>query len=170
MRSEALEAVGLGGALLRVEFVWRGDRYGHVIAAADAAGQLQPLLESLEGTPTDDFPPSPPLQNLHRETLPDGRAALLLVGAAGRSHWSASIEAASGAPQLIFDIACRRGGEGGWLGCRYLAMGGAKSPLSLESDDAVVTWREGEVDIRPATNRSATTRWRFTVSLVTPDS
>src|SRR5262245_36695789 len=104
MRNESLIARGQRGAM-RVEFVWRGDRYGHVISALDHAGQTVPLFESIEGTPADDWPPSPPLVNLHREMLPDGREALLSVGAAGRSHWSASVEAAQHEAALMFDFA-----------------------------------------------------------------
>lgn len=163
MRSETLEAAGSGGALLRVEFLWRGDRYGHVISAADDAGELQPLLESLEGTPADDWPPSPPLQSLHRETLPEGRAALLLVGAAGRSHWSASVEVRNAG--LSFDIACRYSDAGTWLGCRYRTHPVAKSRLSIETNDCHVTWNEGEVEIRAAKGAAPTARWRFTVSI-----
>jgi hypothetical protein len=162
MRKEALDAVGQNGESLRVEFVWRGDRYGHVIYVADAAGQLQLLLESVEGTPEDAWPPSPPLQSLHRETLPDGRQALLLVGAAGRGHWSASVEASAGSAALTFDFACRHGGDRGWLGCRYRALPGSSSLLSLDTTAATAAWRDGSLEFS-ALLGSPTTRWKFTI-------
>src|SRR5262245_61442427 len=163
MRSEVLEAAGRYGESLRVEFLWRGDRYGHVISAADDAGDFVPLLESLEGTPADDFPPSPPLQNLHRETLPGGRPALLLVGAAGRSHWSASVEAQDAG--LSFDFACRHSGPASWLGCRYRTFSGAKSRLSIDAEGCRIACQENEVEICARAGASATARWRFTVSV-----
>jgi len=166
MRSESLDATAFG-LVLRVEFVWRGDRYGHVISVVHS-GVAQPLLESLEGTPTDDWPPSPPLQSLHRETLPDGRSALLLVGAAGRSHWSASVEAAPCEPKLIFDLACRHGKESGWLGCRYSAAGAAGEQLAIESDAAAASWPAAGAVVRPAVITGPTTRWRYSVSLKAP--
>ncbi len=47
------------------------------------------MLASLEGDSQQIWPPSPPLQDLDRHELPDG-AAVLAVGMAGTSHWSAS--------------------------------------------------------------------------------
>jgi hypothetical protein len=170
MRSESLDTIGLAGLALRVEFVWRNDRYGHVISAVNSDGAAETLLESIEGTPADIWPPSPPLQSLHRETLPDGRSALLLVGAAGRSHWSASVETAPGEPKLIFDLACRHGKESGWLGCRYSAAGAAREQLAIESDAAAASWDEAGVMVKPAVITGPTTRWRYSVSLASPPS
>lgn len=164
MQNESLDARGTDGNVLRVEFRWLGDRFGHVLSAVDSAGQSQPLLESLEGTPADVWPPSPPLQNLHRETLPDGRTALLLVGAAGRSHWSASIEAARGEAKLLFDIACRHGTASGWLGSRYIAR--AAGWPTIQSEESQTTWTGGEVAIEPVQKSSSpTSRWQFAVAL-----
>ncbi len=47
------------------------------------------MLASLEGDSQQVWPPSPPLQDLDRHEFPDG-AAVLAVGMAGTSHWSAS--------------------------------------------------------------------------------
>jgi len=150
--------------ILRVEFVWRGDRYGHVISAV-IGGQTELLLESLEGTPADDWPPSPPLQSLHRERLPDGRTALLLVGAAGRSHWSASVEALA-EPRLIFDIACRHSGRPLWLGSQYQRAPAALNRLAIQPDNAGIEGHEQQVRIGPsAPPATATSRWRFSLRL-----
>src|SRR5207244_9937204 len=111
--------IGSEGSRLRIEFAWLGDRYGHIISLIDAHGVAERLLESIEGTANDDWPPSPPLQSLSMETLTDGRRVALLVGLAGRSHWSASIEPALGKAELVFDLACRHGPNHGMLGSRY---------------------------------------------------
>jgi hypothetical protein len=118
MGSESLVAIGQEGAGLCVEFRHRGDRYGHVISLVQPAGKAVPLLESVEGLPSEDWPASPPLQSLHLQEMPSGRWAALLVGMAGRSHWSASVEAAAGRAELTFDVACRTGSDG-WLGSKY---------------------------------------------------
>ena len=67
MRSDAIEATAAHGLLLRVEFNWLGDRYSHLISAVHPSGEIRPLLDSIEGAPTDNWPPSPPLQSLSIE-------------------------------------------------------------------------------------------------------
>ena len=84
------------------------------------SGAIVPLLESVEGTPSDDWPASPPLQSLQRRRSCRTAAAALLVGMAGRSHWSASVEAGPRPAALVFDIACRHTQRpSAWLGSRY---------------------------------------------------
>ena len=165
MQSESLDAVDSTGRVLRVVFTWRGDRFGHAISAIHADGAQEILLESQEGTPADDWPPSPPLQNLHRETLADGRAALLLVGAAGRGHWSASVEAANDQPRLVFDLACRVDAAKGWLGSRYRIHPSASARVVIEADDAEVNWFDRSVNIMPRTIEPPTMRWTYKVCL-----
>ena len=113
-----------------------------------------------------EWPPSPPLQNLHREELAGGRSALLLVGAAGRGHWSASVEAAPREARLLFDLACRVETVDGWIGNRYRLHRGAAARLKIASDEADVTWSDLEVEIRPRSIQRPTVRWRFAVDLV----
>jgi len=95
---------------LRVRFTWHLDRYAHEISRR-AGGDWQPLLVSVEGSPQDDWPASPPFQSLHIEERDDGRTLALLVGMAGKSHWSASIEIEGPSPAasacVSFDVACR---------------------------------------------------------------
>src|SRR5687767_2733471 len=107
---ESLDADGCG---LRVVFFKpesAKDRYGHVIAAVENAGQpterAVTKLVSVEGLGEDGWPLSPPLQSLSIEQRPSGAVALL-VGMSGQSHWSASVEAIPGQGKLIFDLACR---------------------------------------------------------------
>ncbi len=85
----------------------------------NASGHWRRALESIEGTPADDWPPSPALQNLNQSDLPDGSRGVLLVGMAGKSHWSAAITADAANGLLKFDIACRAGAAPDHLGSAY---------------------------------------------------
>jgi hypothetical protein len=164
--SEAINARDNDGHCLRVDFIWRGDRYGHVISLIDVAGQPHPLLESIEGAPTDAWPPSPPLQSLSIETLTGGRRAALLVGSAGRSHWSASIEPSTDDAALHFDIACRHAATPHCLGSRYRWLSAAKN-VSIRGLDAAVSQEGAAATIQPATIAATggTTRWKFAIQL-----
>lgn len=104
---------------LRLTWTRRGDRYAHTLWVRDGdGGPWQAALESLEGSPAEPWPPSPPLQQLHVERRAAGPVALL-VGQAGRSHWSLSVEVRAADGAVVFDAACRFGGEPAWLGSRY---------------------------------------------------
>jgi len=125
-----LEAIDPRGRGLRATFVWCRDRWAHTIAIVTrermGPERVGPLLASEEGGDRDEWPPSPPLQQLHVENRAgDGRVALL-VGMAGQSHWSLSVEAVAEARQLVFDAACRLGGStdsrSSKLGSSYRAM------------------------------------------------
>ena len=98
------------GAALGIEFVRLADRYQHVVyvqrPGSGADGPVE-AMASAEGDSAEAWPPSPPLQSLSIETLTDGRRVALLVGMAGRGHWSASVETDEAKTALIFDIACR---------------------------------------------------------------
>jgi hypothetical protein len=130
MRSEALETTGPDGLRLRVEFVWQVDRYRHIISAVEPRGRSIPLLESVEGALSDEWPPSPPLQSLHVETQQGGRRVALLVGMAGKSHWSASIGPLSNGTGLVFDLACRAGGSPRQIGTSYRFADGVRVALA----------------------------------------
>ncbi len=81
------------------------DRLQHVVVWQEGETRVE-LLRSLEGSPDDPWPPSPPLQQLHVERQAGVRVALE-VGMAGRNHWSQSIESLGDRPALRFDSACR---------------------------------------------------------------
>lgn len=107
-----IQSVDEQGTGLRVVFVKRGDRWGHVICTVEDAGQsheqLTPRLISIERDDRAGRPGSPPLQNMSIEQRANGAVALL-VGMAGNSHWSASVEAIDRERRVIFDVACRLG-------------------------------------------------------------
>jgi hypothetical protein len=114
------------------------------VALAAHGARVTPLLESVDGSDaTSSF--SPPLQSLNLHSLPDGRQAALLVGMAGRSHWSASIEPLQGHAGFQFDIACRMGSPEAHLGSRYrIATGGKGVDLWIAADESWAEARSGE--------------------------
>lgn len=89
---------------LSVVFTWDGDRYRHSI-------RLYPATEfhSVEGTPEEDWPASPAIQQLSTETIED-RLTVLGVGCCGTTHFSVSVQQrvnGSGRSVLRFDWAAR---------------------------------------------------------------
>jgi hypothetical protein len=132
-----LDATDPSGLTLRIEFVGLADRYAHVLSVVEPDGEVHPILESVEGTATDDWPSSPPLQNLSIEELSPGRLAALLVGLAGRSHWSASIEPVPGQAALDFDIACRWASSVGPLGSAYALAAGLRHIAQFSGNSTV---------------------------------
>jgi hypothetical protein len=131
-----LTALDEHGHGLVVRFYWLGDRYGHSIDAVDGSA-IRPLLESLEGNSHDNWPASPPLQNISTSSVESdsehGHVAML-VGAAGTSHWSMCVSARDrcdlsrdanlNQSELIFDVACRLKESPVWLGTSYRAIAG----------------------------------------------
>ena len=106
---------------LRIAFAPCGDRMVHSIALVERIGdadRITPLCSSVEGTANETWPASSPLQSLSIEQRATGDVALL-VGMAGRSHWSASFETFAGLSKLRIEHACRVGGEPTWLGSGY---------------------------------------------------
>ncbi len=101
---------------LNVEFRWLADRFAQRLV--DEHGHV--LGESIEGDDSDVWPPSPPLQQLSRESVNDDHV-ILGVGAAGKSHWSISVEvvASDSGEGLKYDLACRCKSPPSWLGSSY---------------------------------------------------
>lgn len=143
MRNEAILALG-SGCSLGLEFEWRGDRHAHRFVLVGQGGDRTPQFESVEGSDAGAWPPSPPLQSLNLHSLADGRQAALLVGMAGRSHWSASIEPLVGQAGFQFDIACRLGLPEADLGSRYRLTSGEGADLSIAADGSWAEARSGE--------------------------
>jgi hypothetical protein len=118
------ESVLLSAGSLCVEFWPEGDRYRHQIAFAvpDTPG---PWLTSVEGAADDTWPFSPPLQELHVERRAGDKQVALLVGRAGRAHWSLSVEVDRSRETLFFDAACRCASSAAHLRSSYRALDGA---------------------------------------------
>ena len=102
----ALQVIDGDGRGLRVMFQRQADRCAHRIELIDGAKSFC-LLTSVEGTSDQPWPPSPPLQQLSIEELSPGNRVALLLGMAGKSHWSASVECDPASSSLLFDVACR---------------------------------------------------------------
>jgi len=156
--SAQFAALDSNGDGLRVVFEKRGDRWQHRIDRVNGVVAVT-ALQSSEGISSDDWPASPPFQELSQETLPDGRTVLFLVGRAGTSHWSASIESALEPPQLIFDVACRHTQPPRHLGSAYTRLA---DDVTLEA----LLGRCAECTIMPdtiATRLPGTTRWKYRI-------
>jgi hypothetical protein len=177
---------------LAIIFQRRGDRIGHrVVVLGDIAskgGQShfapsgesnhlvgqnwnspQPIFEelllvSVEGAPDESWPASPALQEGRIETA-GGRDVAMLVGMAGKSHWSVSIEADALQQSLLFDVACRFKVASGQFASTYLVTeNGHVTMLPVENcrlqreADRVVL----EPELLPS-ELPATVRWRYRV-------
>lgn len=124
MSASALRApVSLTLSRTTVRFTWQHDRWTHEILFPDGTA-----WRSLEGpvAPEGDprWPASPVLVELSRLEGPHG-PALLGVGLAGRSHFSASIgPAPARADRVLFEFACRVTEPPGWLGSTYASPAG----------------------------------------------
>ncbi|QDT07900.1 hypothetical protein K227x_63290 [Rubripirellula lacrimiformis] len=101
------------GGRIRVEFRWEGDRFVHRIWVDDIES-----CHSIDGDADTDWPPSPPIQQLSLEDI-NGAPVILGVGAAGRGHWSISVESEADGNALKFDLACRYRDEANSLGSAY---------------------------------------------------
>lgn len=119
---------------LGVSFHWVDDRFTHTVWACFGQ-QTVPLLRSVEGTADEVWPSSPPIQQVNCPNRDGQPTAILGMGMAGRSHWSMSIEASSDPLALIFDVACRPGGDLGKLASGYQTL---VSSTGQTGDDAVV--------------------------------
>ena len=98
-----------------IVFTWSGDRWTHHVATRDAG-----TWQSVEGPRPEDgdqrWPASPVLVELSTLQTAAG-PAILGVGLAGRSHFSASIGPDPEQPDRIrFEIACRFNEPPVWLG------------------------------------------------------
>jgi hypothetical protein len=160
----------------RLEFLRCRQCWSHALHRLTPAGPVE-LMRSSEGGENEIWPASPPFQELHvHRTAPPLQAALL-VGRAGRSHWSASIELDHAADAIRFDVACRiharphRLGScyslhAAWLlnGNELLFEGVARLQARfIEVEDS---GNDGRIALRPAMSELAppypkTVRWQY---------
>lgn len=163
-----LEADGL-----RVVFFRRGDRYAQRVESFDdATQQWQPALESLEGEPGDEWPPSPPFQQLHVERRTSG-PVVLLIGMAGKTHWSAAVEVAADRKSIIFDVAARHQSWPEYLGSNYSYVESAAAGRLAWSSDPTTSinlddrFSDGW-SIRPygeIASPPSTVAWRYAIAV-----
>ena len=131
-RARARPPLRLAAGDLEVVFEWAGDRWGHRI---EHRGRL--VAESVEGVgPTGDprWPRSPALQEVSAEETAAG-SVLLAVGAAGRSHFSASVAADPEVPDtVVVEVACRIREPAGWLGTTYRGATGDVAQVAAAAE------------------------------------
>ncbi|XZE37176.1 hypothetical protein SH501x_002779 [Pirellulaceae bacterium SH501] len=100
----------------KVIYEWDADRFRHRLAIRTADGWMD-LMESVEGTSSEPWPPSPPWQQIVRESMGHrGEDVLLGVGLSGNGHWSIAVHPTNTEPSqshpttyqgLAFDVACK---------------------------------------------------------------
>jgi hypothetical protein len=115
-----LESASSSGHILRLVLEQTGDRVSHRIEVLDADSRILAELRSIEGTSDDEWPASPVLQNCSLQEIRPGALTAFLVGMAGKSHWSASIETVPHTGAFNFDFACRVHEEPQWMGTTYI--------------------------------------------------
>lgn len=104
---KSADAYSLRDADFELSFRHVGDRWQHCVSIQHQ-GEWFPLLTSEEGNPTDDAPPSPPLQDLRFEQLADGNFEFQLLGQSGKGVYSAAMRFDGGTGTIDFDL-CARG-------------------------------------------------------------
>jgi hypothetical protein len=109
-----------------VRFRWSVDRWAHDILWRGPDGWIL-LFESVEGSSVSHWPASPPLVSLEIDDQRENTRTALLVGMAGKCHWSLSVEFDRFAGRARFDAACRVRGARGPLGSRYQLLQTAAS-------------------------------------------
>ncbi len=145
------EELPAGRGELQIRFERQGDRYSHALFSGSSA-----IGRSIEGDGHQEWPTSPPLQQLSIEDLGNGPVGLL-VGMAGRSHWSMSVEGED--DSFVFDVACRVRGATSFLGSTYQLDGFQIAPTGdqFESDAQAVDLlnQDGRLTIRVDDDDSA---------------
>ena len=98
------EPILLTGGGLQIRFQLVGDRIAHTIAAIDG-DRIVPLAASHEGTPDEEWPPSPAIQEINQ--LPGENQIAMLMGQTTQGYWSVTVELDAEAGWVVFDVACR---------------------------------------------------------------
>ena len=143
--------------LLRLDFQWQADRFVQRFFVDDAE-----VGKSIEGDTEDPWPCSPPLQQLSREHINEANV-ILGVGAAGRGHWSISVEIDQEVTSAFkFDLACRCPEPPDFLGSQYqladnLTLQALTGGIQVQREAALVT---AAVPLKLAD----TYRWSYRIS------
>lgn len=151
---------------VKVEFVWRNDRFAHAFVFPDGT-----RVDSIEGDAADAWPPSPPLQQLSLEQLNDADV-ILGVGAAGSGHWSVSVEVVRLDQHIHafkFDFACQCKSACGFLGSSYPAT--ARLRVHCDDNAAVDNVLVGDAQevtriVPQQSSAGRTVRWTYHVSAI----
>ncbi|MEM9644444.1 MAG: hypothetical protein AAF989_05585 [Planctomycetota bacterium] len=160
MSDEGICLVSSDGRL-KVCFRYQDDRYVHEISVDGIRAAA-----SLDGDSDQDWPPSPPLQQLSLENL-DGRDVILGVGAAGKSHFSLAVEPtpeAEGVSGLHFEWACRTTQSDPDLMASYTDVSSGLQIVAQSS--AAATEKESGIIFRPNAGQACPTfQWAYRVTV-----
>ena len=149
---------------IRVEFLWQNDRWQHLFRLdhknylqSVEGGKFLTFNERATGTMgiSENWPASPVITEV-TSTKAKGHQALVAIGLAGRSHFSASLTASTTQTDTILvEVACRISERPEWLGSTY------------SCDQKVPS--DGLIAIKPASlepfNRPLTVVWSYCVSV-----
>ena len=149
---------------ISVEFSWNNDRWHHCFRI-DQKNCLQSVEKdgitqsNVERTAphgiTDTWPASPVITEV-TPTEAMGRQALVAIGLAGRSHFSASLTASTAKKDAILvEVACRVFEAPEWLGSTYSCDG-------KEPPDDLITIKPGPPE---PFDRPLTVLWSYCVSV-----
>lgn len=153
---------------LAVEYRWLNDRFVHRVLVGD-----QVALSSVDGDGTQEWPASPPIQQISLEPI-ENVSMILGVGGAGRGHWSISVGWQAGGEidgrqfdgGFCFDMACRVKDQPEFLGSTYAINAEADRPVKVSAVLGTEKRKAGEVSVLAAgENMGATYRWGYLLSL-----
>jgi hypothetical protein len=149
---ESAEAYTVRGAGLEISFRRSVDRWQHFVSLRTHGRSLL-LLASDEGTPADEVPGSPALQDLRFEKLSDDIFEFQLLGQAGKGVYSAAVRFDGKVQAIDFDL-CARGRSADSSVCtvsRYQIAGDGAASVKPQPDGAPVVLFRGEpaVDLSP---------------------
>ncbi len=170
-----LRAVGAGGWCLEARFEFVQGRFQHVISAINESDNVVASWVDEFESADEDWPASPPIQQLSLESIQD-KLTLLGVGQAGKSHWSISVETSDGdSPLILFDIACRTKQQPLWLGSTYRATAESSVCFNVVADDRSKVEMQAtrtviNCELPDANKLPKTFRWTYRVLLTAPNS
>src|SRR5436190_24097451 len=104
---KSADAYSLRDADVELSFRHVGDRWQHCVSVR-RDGKWLPLLTSDEGAPTDNIPPSPPLQDLRCEQIDDCIFEFQMLGQSGKGVYSSAVRFDASTHTIDFDL-CARG-------------------------------------------------------------
>jgi hypothetical protein len=142
---ESAQAYTVRSVKLEIRFRHVGDRWQHSISIRHR-GESLPLMGSDEGSPVDEVPPSPALQDLRLERLSADVVEFQLLGQAGKGIYSAAVQFDGAAQSIDFDFCSRRRAAESQLciASRYALTRGLESRIALHGDVLVVEMAPAE--------------------------
>ena len=140
---------------ISVQFLWNIDRWHHsfqidqknYLQSVEKNGITQNNVEQTVPQGISDTWPASPVITEVTPTEAMGRPALVAIGLAGRSHFSASLTASQAEEDsMLVEVACRAQEAPKWLGSTYLLHGEslpndliAIQPKAIDTFDRPVT-------------------------------